>query len=68
MVEDVENYRKYVHDSDCSCMEGKMRASAEIIFDNVAHDPHACHIDVMQLCNGINFQNDGTKKKHLCYM
>jgi hypothetical protein len=48
-VEDVENYSKYVHESDCACNEGKLRTQPAPTFDNVQYSPDACFCDIMQL-------------------
>ena len=46
---DVQNYAEYVHEGDCACTEGKMKVHPKPVFDNVAHNPHSCHCDVMHL-------------------
>jgi len=45
---DVENYAKYVHETDCACIEGKMTTQPKPDFNNAIHSPHSCHCDVMQ--------------------
>ena len=48
-VQDVKNYHQYVHETDCACILGKMRAHSAPDFDNVLHSPDALFCDVMQL-------------------
>ena len=48
-VLDVQNYHKYVHETDCACILGKMRVHSAPNFDNVLYSPNACFCDVMQL-------------------
>jgi hypothetical protein len=48
-VEDVKNYHRYVHETDCACVEGKMKVHSAPDFDNVHYSPNACFCDIMQL-------------------
>ena len=48
-TEDVRNYHQYVHETDCACIEGKMRVHSSPDFDNAHYSPNACFCDIMQL-------------------
>ena len=46
---DVESYQEYVHQLDCACIMGKIRAPSALVYDNESNYRNTCFCDVFQL-------------------
>ena len=48
-TQDVERYQEYVHQLDCACTMGKIRAPSAMVHNHEANYQHTCFCDVFQL-------------------
>ena len=59
---DVERYQEYVHQLDCACIMGKIRAPSAKCYNYEAHYHNSCFCDVFQLTT------DDKKSKYLFFL